>query len=50
VNGSKNLVFQSNRYLVPTLTDAWWLWGDALKTWSQWQALGKDTTGTLALR
>jgi parallel beta-helix repeat protein len=49
VNGSKNLVFQNNGYRAPTLTDAWWLWGDALKTWSQWQALGQDTTGTLGL-
>jgi len=43
--------YQHNAYIVPNLTGAWWAWGtfSDKKTWSQWQALGQDTTGTVSL-
>lgn len=47
--GSKNLTFQSNRYFVPSLSSSIWQWGTANKNWTQWQALGRDTTGSLNL-
>lgn len=45
-NGSKFLFFQNNQYTVPSLTGQYWLWGDTLKTWAQWQALPQDASGT----
>jgi len=46
-NGSKNLTFTHNTYYVPSLTAWYWVWGAAAEYWSQWQALGQDTTGTV---
>lgn len=47
-NGSKNLTFSNNTYDVesPTTGQYWWFW-DGFKTWSEWQILGHDTTGTV---
>jgi parallel beta-helix repeat protein len=45
--GSKNLTFQHNSYYVPSLTAQLWYWGDISRTWSEWQALDHDTTGTV---
>jgi parallel beta-helix repeat protein len=50
LNGMKNLTFANNTYLVPSLTTKWFVWGFAqLKSWSEWQALGNDTTGSYQL-
>ena len=48
IDGSKGLVFQHNSYFVPNLTERYWAWGNSLKSWSEWQGLGQDSTGTLA--
>ena len=46
VNGSKNLKFTNNTYYVPSLATKYWVWGlNGLRFWSEWQALGHDTTG-----
>jgi len=45
--GSKNLKFQNNHYSMPNTTGSWWYWGGVSNTWSQWQALGNDTTGSI---
>jgi parallel beta-helix repeat protein len=45
-NGSMNLKFTHNSYDVPSpTTGQYWYW-DGFNTWSQWQTLGQDTTGT----
>ena len=49
-DGSKGLLFQQNSYFVPNMVNRYWVWGDATKSWSDWQALGQDTTGTAVLR
>ena len=47
VSGSKNLTFTHNAYDVPLpTTGQYWFW-NALKFWNEWQALGKDTTGSV---
>lgn len=49
-NGSKSLNFTHNSYIVPNLTTRWWYWGlGQSKTWAEWQALGRDTTGSAVL-
>jgi parallel beta-helix repeat protein len=51
LNGSKNLRFQQNDYVVPSLAARWWAWGTGqLRSWSEWQALGHDLTGTVSGR
>ena len=45
-DGSKNLTFARNTYTVPVLSGWYWDW-DGVKQWSQWQALGLDTTSTV---
>ena len=45
-NGSKNLKFLNNSWDVPSTTGQYWFWA-GLKTWTEWQALGHDTTGTV---
>jgi parallel beta-helix repeat protein len=53
LNGSKNLQFLRNNYSVSSLTTDYFVWGfgsAGLKSWSEWQALGNDTTGVLQLR
>ena len=47
LNGSKNLTFTNNIYLVPDVSAGWWVWGDSLKTWIQWQSLGRDLHGAI---
>jgi len=49
VNGSKDLVFTGNHYVVPTLNGPWWYWALTFRTWAQWQALGHDPTATVAI-
>jgi parallel beta-helix repeat protein len=50
LNGSKNLKFTDNTYLVPSLTTKYFVWGfGQLKSWAEWQALGNDTTGVYQL-
>lgn len=46
LNGSMGLTFSGNSYVVPSMSGAYWLW-NGMKTWSQWQALGKDVTGSV---
>jgi parallel beta-helix repeat protein len=62
VNGSKRLLFRDTRYVVPTRGARYWFWGpgglsslqswfgagSGLKSWKEWQALGHDTTGSVA--
>jgi parallel beta-helix repeat protein len=58
--GSKRLTFARTRYVVPLPSGRYWFWGlngtssltdllhlgpGPLKSWSEWQALGQDTTG-----
>jgi hypothetical protein len=44
---SSNNTFENNHYHVQGTSTAYWLWAGSNKTWSQWQALGHDNTGTL---
>lgn len=39
--------FTNNDYDVPTPAGSWFQWQDSLRTWSQWQAYGQDTTGSI---
>ena len=48
-NGGKNNWYESNDYVVSSLTGTWWFW-NGFKTWTQWQALGQDTAGTVGQR
>jgi parallel beta-helix repeat protein len=48
LNGSKNNRFVHNQYFVPSTAGKYWQWADmTMRTWSEWQALGQDTTGSL---
>jgi nitrous oxidase accessory protein NosD len=47
LDGTKNNTFTNNQYSVPNLTESWWDWADVVKPWSQWQAEGRDVTGTV---
>jgi parallel beta-helix repeat protein len=47
LNGEKGNVFRDNRYAVASLTGRWWFWG-GWKTWSEWQGLGQDLSGTVS--
>ncbi len=49
-DGSKNLVWQSNAYTVPTPGAAWYYWNGVTKTFAQWQGLGNDTLSTEGIR
>jgi hypothetical protein len=41
----------ANRYFVPSTTTRYFVWGiNTFKSWSEWQALGNDATGTYQLR
>ena len=45
LNGSKNLSFRNNNYLVPSSSTNYWYWGSrGSRSWREWQALGQDTT------
>ena len=49
VNGSKRLEFSENRYVVPSTTGQYWLWGTGgLKSFQEWQVLGRDQQGSVA--
>jgi hypothetical protein len=51
VNGSKNNLFRDNTYFVPSSSTKYWVWGfSQLKSWSEWRALGQDTTSGSALK
>ena len=39
--------FTSNHYHVQNTGIGYWYWNGAAQTWAQWQALGKDQTGSL---
>jgi hypothetical protein len=39
--------FEGNTYRVPDPNAAYWVWDGQTLTWSQWQAAGHDTTGTV---
>jgi len=61
LNGSKQLVFRNTNYRVPSRDARYWFWGlggmtslknwfgvqSSLKSWSEWQALGHDTAGSV---
>lgn len=48
LNGSMNNLFVNNTYKVPNLTTPYWRWGtNTSKTFTDWQLLGHDTTGTV---
>lgn len=50
LNGSMNNKFENNSYVVPNLVTPYWRWGTASsKTWTQWQVLPQDATGTVAV-
>lgn len=38
--------FQHNTYIVSSLSTTFWYWLGGPKTWSQWQAIPQDSTGT----
>jgi parallel beta-helix repeat protein len=51
VDGSKRLEFADNRYFVPSLSGSYWLWGaGTLKSFGEWQGLGRDRQGLLFLQ
>lgn len=48
---AKNNNWSHNSYFLPDLTSGWFLWdASGNRTWSQWQALPQDATGTAVLR
>lgn len=51
LTGNTNIRFENDSYDVPTLTGQWWMWqpstGGGLRTWTQWQQLGHDDTGSI---
>jgi len=49
LNGSKNLLYVGTDYFVPDVAANIWLFGQVLKTWTQWQALSpaQDVGGTI---
>jgi hypothetical protein len=46
-DGSHNITFTNNHYMLPDLALWGWFWGDASTDWAGWQALGHDLTGTV---
>jgi len=49
VGGAKNLVFRRNKYIVPSATTRYWMWGlSNFKYFNEWQSLGQDMDGTLS--
>jgi parallel beta-helix repeat protein len=48
LNGSKNLTFSRNTYIVPSTSNRYWLWGGGWKSWSEWQAIGQDIGGSMS--
>ena len=48
VNGSKLLQFADNRYAVPSTIGSYWLWGEGLRRFSDWQMLGLDRQGSVS--
>lgn len=51
-SNTKNNNWTHNSYFLPDLTSTWWYWGDVSgnRSWTQWQALPQDATGSQALR
>jgi hypothetical protein len=47
LNGSKNLTFSRNAYVVPSLSNRYFFWG-LWKYWSEWQAMGQDVGGSIS--
>jgi len=46
-DGTKNLHYNANDYDVPNVTLKYWVWPNVTKSWAEWQALGRDTTGSV---
>lgn len=44
LDGTKNNLFIDNTYTAPS-TGSWWFWGNAHKTFAQWQAIPQDAAG-----
>jgi hypothetical protein len=43
LDGSKRLEFVDNKYVLPSTAGRYWLWGaEGLKSFSEWQRLGRD--------
>src|SRR5689334_21102552 len=47
LNGSQNLTFTRDAYIVPDLNTSWWVWGESAKNWSGWQGLNLDGAGSM---
>lgn len=45
--GERNLTFTGNHYFTPSTGSSSWYWAGVAKDWGQWQALGRDPTGSL---
>ena len=45
-----NAKFDANRYFVASTSDQHWEWGGLQRDWQQWQAIGHDGTGTVAVQ
>lgn len=49
-NGSKNLHFTHDTYRAPNLSTKWWYWGPGVsKSWTDWNLIPQDVTGTFNL-
>jgi parallel beta-helix repeat protein len=46
----RGIRFETNRYVVPSSTGAWWLWNGAARTWIDWLAQGQDALGSVIER
>jgi hypothetical protein len=49
VSPAANNRWQSNTYLVSSLSTTYWYWLGGPKTWAQWQAIPQDATGTASV-
>jgi parallel beta-helix repeat protein len=45
---SKNNHFEHNVYHVSNVTGRYWFWNGGLRTWSEWQGAGQDTSGKVS--
>jgi parallel beta-helix repeat protein len=46
-DGSKNLTFEDNDYVVADVSAAYWYWGTSHKTFDQWRLIPQDAGGTI---
>lgn len=47
LTGAKNLTFARNAYDVPDPSTSWWLFGQTMQTFAQWQAHNFDLAGSV---